>query len=210
MFKHIFSILLCSFLWTSSTNAQNMDSPFEGSISYQDIVKTKASGGVTYRSTKLFFKQQFYKAEIIANTTKNLEIYNGRDTLFSFALPLGKHIWWADVRETRDSIINVEFTQNAADVAGHKCHLLKVSSKQMTVSYFYNPKFYINPRPFTKHALRHFGFCLEKTNGALPLKIVYEYPKYIIEMQALNIEPKKYEPWFFQVPRDKIFVQNQF
>jgi hypothetical protein len=184
--------------------------PFEGCISYQDMVKSKASGGVTYRSTKLFFKQGFYKAEIMANTTKNLEIYAGKDTLFSFPLPLGKYIWWADVRESKDTILNFEITENVADIAGHKCNLLKITSKQLNINYYYSSKIYIDPQPFSKHALRHFGFCLEKTKGALPLKVIYEYPKHTIEMQALNIEKQKYESWHFQVPRDKILVPNKF
>lgn len=208
MSKHIFLLFLCSFGVSQIGLAQSPNPPFEGNIAYQDIVKTKASGGVTYRSTKLFFKQPFYKAEIITNAIKNVEIYNGKDTLFSFTLPLGKHIRWADVRESSDSIISFEIKENAETIAGHTCNLLKVTAKNLTISYFYSPKLYISPKLFTKHAFRHFGYCLEKAKGGLPLKVIYEYPKHIIEMQALTIEQKKYDNWFFQVPRDKIFIQN--
>lgn len=208
MLKPISSLFLFSFMAVQTTFAQNSNPPFEGNIAYQDIVKTKVSGGVTYRSTKLFFKQPFYKAEIMTNAIKNVEIYNGKDTLFSFTLPMGKHIRWTDVREASDSILSFEIKEAAETIAGHKCNLLKVVAKNMTINYFYSPKIYISPKLFTKHTFRHFGFCLAKSNGGLPLKVIYEYPKHIIEMQALTIEPKKYEAWLFQVPRDKIFIKN--
>lgn len=208
MLKSIFSVLLCALGVVPTTFAQTPNPPFEGSIAYQDIVKTKANGGVTYRSTKLFFKQPFYKAEIVTNAIKNIEIYNAKDTLFSFTLPMGKHIRWTDVRAAKDSIISFEVKEDAETIAGHKCNVLKVVAKNMTINYFYSPKIYISPIFFTKHAFRHFGFCLEKAKGGLPLKIIYEYPHHIIEMQALRIEPQKYEPWLFQVPRDKIFIPN--
>ena len=55
MLKPISSLFLFSFMAVQTTFAQNSNPPFEGNIAYQDIVKTKVSGGVTYRSTKLFF-----------------------------------------------------------------------------------------------------------------------------------------------------------
>ena len=186
-----------------------VEQPFEGIITYQHVLKTKNPVGMTYRSSKFFIKGGMYRSEIATNDMRAIEIYTGQDSLFTFAVPSQKCMWWSDVRNQKDAVVSSKIQENAATVMGVLCHVLTVQTTTMTLSYYFHPdKFKANSALFQNHKLKHWNTCLEKTKGSLPLKIVYEYADKTIEMEAITAETKKLDRWFFKPPYEKTLVKT--
>lgn len=142
--------------------------------------------GSNYKST---FNGTFSQWEIYIN--KDRKIYNKvapKDTAL-----------WHDVTYNHDTIYKIELKKNDTSILGYKCNKLIFICKSGIQIYYYNSRFFVDPKLYINHQEGNWYAYLEKAK-AIALKEVMQRKSYIFILTATSVSAKKLEDNIFTLP----------
>lgn len=177
---------------------------FEGKVFYDFTMKDK-SGEMPADMVKMMFgekqvytiKKNKYKAEFDGQMSMK-QYYLGGDSMFLQMLGV-EGLMWNDVRENTDELKSVDIEENAAKVAGVKCNLMTVKSKDQTSQYYYSADYPIDPADYSNHEYGFWKLYVEKS-GAVPLKMIVDDNEFYIEATATEIKSMEIDESEFDLP----------
>ena len=76
-------------------------------------------------------------------------------------------------------------------VAGYECTAFELESEEGITVYYYNPAVAVNKAGFAKHGYGDWNLCMDVSNGAVPLKIIYHIKPLGIVWTAVATEVSK-------------------
>jgi hypothetical protein len=188
---------------------QNLPQPsiignFEGKIIYSLIFRDK-TGEMTPQEAEEFMgtqqvftiKGNKYKSEM--NGMMNMtQYYLGQDTIFNQFNGVNS-LLWIDATSNEDELIDYEITENATVIAGIKCDLLSIKTKEGKMEYYYNKNYAVDPQLYANHKFGFWKFCLEKTRS-LPIKSTDDSKEVYMEIVAKDIQRMKVDDAAFIMP----------
>ena len=74
--------------------------------------------------------------------------------------------------------IKIKPLSDKETICGYECSSIEEKTEYGTTIYFFTPLISINKANYAKHEYGEWNSCLNATNGAVPLKIVYTDKKY--------------------------------
>jgi len=95
---------------------------------------------------------------------------------------------WVNTAKTTGKIVSHKIARKAARIGGVSCNLLTVRTSEGTIEYYFNPKYKIDREQYTKHNYQYWAFCMEMTDGAIPLKFVFDTKKNYTEITCTDIQ----------------------
>ena len=115
---------------------------------------------------------------------------------------------WVNAAKTTGKIISHSITQNAAIIKGRSCSLLSVHTTEGTIKYYFNPRYKIDRQQFANHNYQYRAFCLEMTDGAIPLKFIFNAKKSYLEITCTDIETLNISDSLFELPTGIAYIQK--
>jgi hypothetical protein len=189
------------------------NSYFEGTISY-NMEYIDETGGMNKENAKkymgdkqvYFFKRNKYKSVMngVLNTTL---FYTGKDTLYNKIKGI-KELMYINTMAQEEKIISFEIKKNQTTILGYNCDVLDVITTDGTMKYYFNNSIKINSDLFKRHEVGFWRFCLDKTEGALPIKWEVNTSGLKLTTIASEIEQKKLKDSIFQLPKDLPLVKG--
>ncbi|MEO1212311.1 MAG: hypothetical protein AAFY45_02220 [Bacteroidota bacterium] len=185
-------------------NAQEVKELFEGRINYS-LKFVDKTGELNEAMVKLFIgdaqlytvKRGKYKNEMNGKFKFRM-VYLGQDTMYTQYLG-NKFVMWTLSSEQEDSLLSFEIIENAEEVNGINCHLLKIKTAKGSIDYYYHPDYRLEYEDYKAHENSFWNFSVEKT-GCLPLKSIVDTEEEYTELIFKEIMPMKIEDSEFTVP----------
>ncbi len=177
---------------------------FEGKITYDLSFEDKTGEMSKKQAQSIMGDQQVYtikggKYKSEMNGGMNItQYYLGQDTLFSQMKGMNG-LLWNDARVNPDEIISYDIQKGVATIAGLKCDLLTIQSKEGTTQYYFNKNYRADPAKFALHEYGFWKFCIEKT-GALPMKSVFDTKEFHMEIVAKDFQAMEVSESAFTLP----------
>jgi len=195
--------LLLVFLFTSSAflQAQNFEGVITYKYKYKDktkFLKPKEVKKLHGTQKKFYFKGAKYKSEL--NGESKITQIHLNDTLYT-ANKTVRAVMWVSAAKPMGEVLSHNITRKATTINGISCDLLKAQTSNGTIEYYFNSAYTINHQQYANHHYQHWAFCLEMTNGALPIKFVFNTQKSCTEITCTNIQTLNVDDSVFDLPR---------
>ena len=177
---------------------------FEGKIIY-DLKFQDKTGEMSPEQVKMLFgeeqiytmKGHQYKNEM-NGMMKITQIYLGGDTLFNHVGGM-TDLFWIDATTNPDQFIDFNIQKEVETIAGIKCDLLTINSKEGVTKFYFNKNYYVNPALFKNHEYGFWKFSIEKTNS-IPIKSITDTKDQYIEITTKEIKEMKIDDAEFLLP----------
>jgi hypothetical protein len=119
---------------------------------------------------------------------KLMYVYNNATNIYYSYLPQTNTSTRTDASKKTAGKIEIRKLSVKETVAGYECSAFEVETEEGTTVYYYNPSVAVNKAGFAKHSFGEWNACLDMSNGAVPLKIVYNIKSMGIVWTALATE----------------------
>ncbi len=205
-FLTFISILL--FVFPTLLQAQS----FEGVVTYKykfkdktGFLKPKDVKKLYGTQQKFYFKKDKYK-NLLNGESQITETYLN-DTLYITNKTV-RAVMWVNAAKNTGKVISHSITKKAAVIDGVSCDLLKVRTSEGTIEYYFNSKYKIDREQFANHNYQYRAFCLEMTDGAIPLKFVFNTKKSYLEITCTDIQALNVAESVFDLPTGVAYIQK--
>jgi hypothetical protein len=179
---------------------------FEGVVSYE-MEYIDETGSMNHDEAKkymgdkqvYFFKKNKYKS--VMNGLLNLTLfYTGKDTLYN-KIKGNNELLYLITTSQEEEVLSFEFKKSPTKVLGYDCDVLSVITTDGTMNYYFNKSLRLDKDLFVNHEIGFWSFCLDKTNGALPLKWEINTSGLILNISANEVENIELNDSIFQQPK---------
>jgi hypothetical protein len=190
-----------SVVWTSCLVAQ----PFEGTITYKNTYFSKIPSFSDQQLTSVMGDRQEYYLKggnyksVTNGTYSNLQIYKASDNKLYHQLGISDTLYWIDGAKENDPIKKHQISKSEETVLGVKCDVLTIETATGTASFYFNPKYAVDPDLFKNHNYVNWNFVMEQIK-AVPLKFEIETPQFRLISIATEIKPQKLDDKVFDLP----------
>jgi hypothetical protein len=183
---------------------------FEGRVTYKNIFESKLENVTAQKFSEMIGSKQDYfikNGNYLSVTNGQLSsvmLYNNINNIVYSKSSFSDTIACLDAFLEANKIVSSEITNTEEKVLGLKCKkLLMISSNGTTYTYYFNNKYKIDSKYFTKHNFNHWYLYLIKT-GSLPLKTIIENKQFKMTTIATEVNAIKLEDSKFALPKDAI------
>lgn len=197
--KYIFTLLLSICYLVSSAQS------FEGKVIYNASYESKIPNLSSEQFTTMagntlnyYMKGGNYRIDC-NGTYINWQIYINSENKLYNKFSNTDIISWNDGAVNTDSILSVQLNKSAVDILGYKCDELIFNCKSGIQKYYFNSKFPINSKLYSKQLYQNWYDYLKRAN-AVPLKIIIESAEANVTMMATAITPMKLDDTMFTLP----------
>ncbi|WP_421806110.1 hypothetical protein [Flagellimonas sp.] len=195
------------------TCSSAQESNFEGLIKY-DLIFEDKTGQMTDDqvvqfmgdSQSYFIKKNKYKS-IMNGMLEVTQYYTGNDTIYSEMNGIGS-IMFLDTKNISEEVISYKIKEESSIISGYSCDLLEVKSNLGITLYYFNSSIKVNPEDFQNHHYGLWYYCLKKTKGALPIKMVRDIDKSKLIIELTELERKELASEMFEIPKGVPIVKN--
>ncbi len=199
------------FVWFTITISGQTN--FEGIIKY-DLAFHDKTGKMDDDQAKQFMgseqtyyiKGNKYKSSM-NGMLKVTQYYTGRDTLYNQMLGVNS-LMFIDAKQKNEEVLSIDIKKNQLNVAGYTCDLLEIKTNKGTMQYYYNESIKVTPEDYKNHKYGLWFYCLEKTGGALPLKMVTDVTSLKLSIEAKSVEIKNLDNSIFEIPKNLPLVES--
>ncbi|GLB47843.1 hypothetical protein [Neptunitalea lumnitzerae] len=213
-------LLLCFFTLSLTTKAQKS---FEGIIThkitynfkdnkeYSEYYQTMLSDTITFYIGK---KKQMYvfNASASSPTSKNvLLIKKGLDYTYTAG---NDTIFTANANENKDVLMSFKKNQKPKKtIMGLECESITMRVKGTeggyTVTSYYNPKYYLNPKPYKNIEQSFYNQFIEEAKS-ITLSTIIEYESGLtVTFEAISVNPQNIADSTFELPKDKVYAEGK-
>jgi len=119
-----------------------------------------------------------------------------------------KFYMWTNTAKTTGKVVSHKIARKAARIGGVSCNLLTVRTSEGTIEYYFNSRYKIDSEQYTKHNYQYWAFCLEMTDGAIPLKFVFKTNKNEMEITYTDIQEFNIADSVFDLPKRVPYIQK--
>ncbi len=179
---------------------------FEGIIHYDLSFKDKtgemtAEQSLQFMGTKqtYYIKGNKYKSEM-NGLLKLTQYYTGRDTLYN-KMEGFNGLLYIDSKSNSEKIISSKIEDNNDKIGNYDCKVLDIKTDKGIIKYYFNDKIKVNPDLYKEHNYGLWYFCLEETDGALPLKMLSDDKDGLLVITINDIINKKLSEEIFIIPK---------
>ena len=151
---------------------------FSGKIVYVNTFSDLKGNDITDRMVSYFGKQNNYFIN-----DSNYKAYDENNELLYLYNSSTNVYYSCDAKEnTAEKIdagtitarkIRVRSLQDKETICGYECSSVEKKTESGTTVYYFTPLIRIDKKNYSKHNYGEWNACLDATNGALPLKIIY-------------------------------------
>jgi len=201
-----------SVFFTLENNLQK--NYFEGIISYsvEALDKSKKmtkDESIQYIGDKqiYFIKENKYKT-VMNGLLKITQFYTGKDTLYN-TMQGSNALVYISVLKQNERVISFDIKKNQSTILGLKCDVLSIKTNDSSMKYYFNKDIKVNKELYKNHKTGLWYFCLNKTDGALPLKWVTDSTDSKLTIEAEKIDLKKLNDSIFKTPKNLPLVKSQ-
>ncbi len=201
-------ILFCLFIFPTLLQGQS----FEGVVTYRykfkdktGFLKPKNVKKLHGTQQKFYFKDDRYK-NLLNGESQITQTYIN-DTLYITNKTV-RAVMWISAAKTTGEVISYEVVKKAAKIRGVKCDLLTVRTSEGTLEYYYNSKYKIDCKQFGKHNYQYWAFCLKMTDGAIPLKFIFNTKTNCTEITCTDIDELNVADSTFKLPRGVAYIEK--
>lgn len=179
---------------------------FEGIITYDLKFQDKTGEMNDQEASQFMGNEQVYYIKgnkyksLMNGMLKVTQYYTGKDTLYNQMIGING-LMYIDARANSEKVISFQIIKNQLNVAGYSCDLLEIKTNEGTTLYYYNQEIRVNPQDYKNHKYGLWYYCLEKTNGALPIKMITDVSDVKLSLEAKAIEIKNLEDAVFAIPK---------
>lgn len=177
---------------------------FEGKIMYKNTYKSKTPEMKDEQWTSMMgatmeylIKGGDYKSTL-NGTTVQWQVYNNGENKLFTKMTSSETLLWNDASVQGDEVLKVQVNKGVTQVLGYKCDEVILTCKSGVQKYYFNSKFAVDAKLFTKHKYGNWYDYLVKAN-AIPLKSIIETLQFIMESVATEIVPMKLDAKQFQI-----------
>lgn len=185
---------------------------FEGEITYSNSFKSKMPklkdeqlNSMMGTIQEYYIKGNNYKSLLNGKFVK-MQLYRGEENKSYTLTAKSDTLLWEDYGNNKDVAVSFEIQKNKVVIMNIPCDLIVVNTAKSKTYYYYNRKYSVDPKLFSKHNYGNWYYIISKTK-ALPIKIVYETGEYIFSSTAISITSKKLSDTLFNISdKNKIAV----
>lgn len=202
--KYSILTLIVLLININSANAQS----FEGEILYNIKYHSKSPNITDEQLGKNFGTEQ---KELIATNGDYKNIFNGniiKEQLYkskenkAYTLLTSSDTWYyEDYGINKDKALSFEFSEGVDTILGLNCNVISVKTETGYIKFFFNEKYPIDPELYNKHLYGNWYYIISKTK-AIPLKVIYDTPGFVMISEAVVVEDKKLSEINFKLPVD--------
>ena len=203
-----FMLFLILFALPAVLQAQN----FEGVVTYRykfkdrtGYWKPKEVKRLRGTQQKIYIKGDKYK-KLFNGTSQKAQTYKN-DTIYETDKTV-RAIKWISTSKPTGKVKSHKITKNAAVINGIKCHLLTVKTTEGHIDYYYNPSYKLDDAAYSNHNYDYWAFCLEMTEGALPIKCVFDNKENYTEITCTSLEAMAISESIFDLPNDVPLIRK--
>lgn len=187
---------------------------FEGKIIYKNEYKSKMANvaddqfsSMMGTTQEYYIKGGNYKSST-NGTFMQWQLYiNGDNKLYS-KMSSSPNISWTDCTVNADEMVNLQINKKVTTVLGHLCDELILTCKSGVQKYYFNSKYRIDSKLYTKHKFGNWNEIVSRTN-AVPLKMIIDSPQVSWECVAVQIIPMTLDSKIFELPAGSIVENGQ-
>jgi hypothetical protein len=207
---HKIPTIILSIFFVLNLFTQN---DFEGVIHYNLSFEDKTGEMTTEQSLKFMGTKQTYyikgnKYKSVMNGLLNLtQYYTGKDTLYN-QMNGFDGLLYVDAKKSNENVLSYKITNNQDVIGKYECKVLEIMTDKGITKYYYNDKVRVDPSLFINHNYGLWYFCLEQTNGALPLKMVSDSKEGILIITLDELISKELSDDIFEIPKDIPIVKS--
>lgn len=155
---------------------------------------------------KYFIRESQYKS--VMNGLLNVtQLYTGKDTLYS-TIKGTDTILYIDTKFQKEKVISSIIKKNQLSVLGYNCNSLELTTSDGIIKYYFNEALRIDKDLYVNHKKGFWYFCLDKTNGALPIKCVTETSDFKLIITAKKIDIKDLDDSDFELPKNLPIIKS--
>jgi len=203
-----FILLFCLFIFPTLLQGQS----FEGVVTYRykfkdktGFLKPKNVKKLHGTQQKFYFKGDRYK-NLLNGESQITQTYIN-DTLYITNKTV-RAVMWVSVAKTTGKIISHNITKKSAMIDGVSCDLLTVHTSEGTIEYYFNSRYKIDRKQYAKHNYQYWAFCLKMTDGAIPLKFIFNTKKNYMEITCTDIQELNIADSVFDLPTGVAYIKK--
>jgi Domain of unknown function (DUF4412) len=180
--------------------------PFEGKIVYNLKFHDKTGAMSDAQSAQYLGTEQRYYIEggryrsEMNGLMQMTQVYPDNDTLYTTMKGMNA-LLYVDARILKDEVITQTITASEEKIAGYACKLLEIKSKKGSLKYWFSEEVRADPADYQNHQYGFWKLCLELTGGALPLRLVSDDPKVLMETVAQSVVREEVDDILFVLPK---------
>ena len=135
------------------------------------------------------------------------QFYTGRDTLYSTMKGVNA-IMYEDAKYEKEKVVSSAVRKNVLTILGYSCDVLEIKTNDGIMKYYFNQSVKVDKSLYKNHKKGLWYFCLDKTNGALPLKWITETSDLKLSIKAKEINSKILDNTIFKLPENLPIVKS--
>jgi hypothetical protein len=178
---------------------------FEGKIIYKNSYKSKLSNVTDQQFNAMMGDRQEYfikggEYKSVTNGTFFMwQLYLNEENKLYSKMANSEAILWNDGSINKDEIVKTELNKEVIEVLGYRCDELILTCKSGIQKYYFNSKFSLDSKLFSKHLYGNWYEFISRSN-ALPLKSIIDNSQFILESVATEIIPMQLDKIIFALP----------
>jgi len=201
-------ILFFLFIFPTLLQGQS----FEGVVTYRYKFKDK-TGFLKPKNVKKLHgtQQKFYikgdKYKNLLNGESQITETYINDTLYMTDKNV-RAVMWTNTAKTTGKVVSHKTARKVARIDGVSCDLLTVRTSEGVIEYYFNSSYRIDREEYNKHNYQYWAFCLQMTDGAIPLKFVFNTKKNRIEITCTDIQELSIADSVFDLPTGVAYIKK--
>ena len=205
--KYLSLLLL---LFVNTLMAQEL---FEGEILYKLNFHDKTGEMTDEESSQFMGSEQIYyikdnKYKSVMNGMLGVtQFYTGKDSIYT-RMGTSNNLMYTKTDKLKESILSVKEKKSVLKVLGYECDLLEIKTNEGITMYYYNKSIKVNSEDYKNHKYGLWYYCLNKTGGALPLKLSTDVADIKLSIEAKDIKSKKLDLSMFEIPKGLQIVKS--
>ncbi len=188
---------------------------FEGEIFYKNTVKSKVLEIEAEKWLEMlgseqhfYIKRDHYKSETNGKVAQ-WQLYDAKSNKIYTKPGNSEVLLWNDAAINNDVVIKSEVKAHAAKILGYDCDEIKMTCKSGIQTFYVSAKLAVDYKLYEKHAYGNWSVFLKQANG-LSLKTIIETPQFIMEQEAVEIQPRPIDEAFFKLPANAKSTKNPY
>lgn len=199
-------ILLVISVLFSILQDSSKEKYFQGVITY-NMDYTDKTGEMSKEESKqyigneqkYFIRGSKYKS-VMNGLLKLTQFYTGNDTLYSTMKGV-KAVMYIDTKKQEEKIVSSIIKKKEMLILGYDCNVLEVETTGGTMKYYFNESLKVDKDLYKNHKKGFWYYCLNKTEGALPLRWETDTSELKLMIEAKKVDYRILGSSVFQIPK---------
>ncbi|MBS1759289.1 MAG: hypothetical protein JST23_04115 [Bacteroidetes bacterium] len=177
---------------------------FEGEIIYNNHFTSKMKsytdeqlGNLIGTKQEYLIKDGNYKS-FLNGMSVTMQLYDNKSNRIYNRTPKSDTLYWFDASMNTDAVTSFEIKRNTEKILGYQCDAIIMKTKTGTTTIYYNAKYKVDSKLYTKHSYSNWAFYINQTKS-LPLKTIIETDSFKMESIAVEIKPMSLGGEYFNI-----------